>query len=466
MKSQQLSKSPRERSASSVSNVSSMSVSSSSSNCVDEFILALCGDGSVGKSSITTRFIQGTFDKQQIYDPTIEDAYYVKRNVDGLATQMEIIDTAGQEEYKALRSQYMRRSYGFVFVFDVTNGDSLKSLKDFFEQIQRIKMSDEDASSDGCGSLSSTPRCSDATMGSYMTTSSSILSSSMVSSSHDRSLSTSSNHSTISNSGSRYQNTSPRNGGNGHSTPFLHPTLNFPFIFVGNKIDLLLNNAHLADLPNPQRNSQQYLIHSQQQQPQTEKEKHQEKRDKKLLRKLDKEVRSYIIREILGLDETQHPDFVRHYQLPLYWTSAKENVNVEDCFDGLVREMRKFKALREMKTSPRGRDSERKGLSKLFGRNRENSSSSTNNQASTSTVPPIQLPNQEKGGVTTGGPPRRRWGSFSSNSSHASSTHATNQKQDSSRKKNGERSASYPSRRGSFLFASFNCDNDMDDLFP
>lgn len=98
MKSQQLSKSPRERSASSVSNASTMSASSSSSNCVDEFILALCGDGSVGKSSITTRFIQGTFDKQQIYDPTIEDAYYVKRNVDGLTTQMEIIDTAGQEE--------------------------------------------------------------------------------------------------------------------------------------------------------------------------------------------------------------------------------------------------------------------------------------------------------------------------------------------------------------------------------
>ncbi|KAF0973372.1 hypothetical protein FDP41_008579 [Naegleria fowleri] len=458
MKSQQLSKSPRERSASSVSNASTMSASSSSSNCVDEFILALCGDGSVGKSSITTRFIQGTFDKQQIYDPTIEDAYYVKRNVDGLTTQMEIIDTAGQEEYKALRSQYMRRSYGFIFVFDVTNGDSLKSLKEFFEQIQRIKMSEEDVSD--CSSLSSTPRCSDATLGSYMSTSSSILSSSMMSLvSHDRSFSSSSIHSNYSGSRHAQQQTSPRNAGSGGhtSSPFLHPSLNFPFIFVGNKIDLLLHNAHLADLPNPQRNST-----LPQQHPQTEKEKHQEKRDKKLLRKLDKEVRSYIVREILGLDETQHPDFIKNYQLPLYWTSAKENINIDDCFDGLLREMRKFRALREVKTSPRS--SERKGLSKLFGRNRENSSSTIIHHASTSTVPQIQEPssNGQQPQATNSGPPRRRWGSFSSNSSHVSQQ----QKNQEARKKNGERSASYPSRRGSFLFASFNCDNDMEDLFP
>ena len=55
------------------------------------------GDGAVGKSSLSTRFMQGTFDKQQIYDPTIEDAYYIKRNVDGKPTHLELIDSAGQE---------------------------------------------------------------------------------------------------------------------------------------------------------------------------------------------------------------------------------------------------------------------------------------------------------------------------------------------------------------------------------
>jgi len=63
----------------------------------DEFVFSVVGDGSVGKSSLTTRLVQGTFDQQQGYDPTIEDAYYVKRNVDNMNTQLEIIDTAGQE---------------------------------------------------------------------------------------------------------------------------------------------------------------------------------------------------------------------------------------------------------------------------------------------------------------------------------------------------------------------------------
>ncbi len=41
------------------------------------------------------------------YDPTIEDKYTKDLEVKGKALQLEILDTAGQEEYSALRETFM-----------------------------------------------------------------------------------------------------------------------------------------------------------------------------------------------------------------------------------------------------------------------------------------------------------------------------------------------------------------------
>lgn len=42
------------------------------------------------------------------YDPTIEDSYRKQVAVDNVACLLDIMDTAGQEEYSALRDQYMK----------------------------------------------------------------------------------------------------------------------------------------------------------------------------------------------------------------------------------------------------------------------------------------------------------------------------------------------------------------------
>lgn len=39
------------------------------------------------------------------YDPTIEDSYRKELTVDGRTVVLEILDTAGQEEYASLRSE-------------------------------------------------------------------------------------------------------------------------------------------------------------------------------------------------------------------------------------------------------------------------------------------------------------------------------------------------------------------------
>ncbi|VDM57379.1 unnamed protein product [Angiostrongylus costaricensis] len=71
-----------------------------------EYKLVVVGDGGVGKSALTIQLIQNHFVEE--YDPTIEDSYRKQVVIDGETCLLDILDTAGQEEYSAMRDQYMR----------------------------------------------------------------------------------------------------------------------------------------------------------------------------------------------------------------------------------------------------------------------------------------------------------------------------------------------------------------------
>ncbi|XP_029696916.1 uncharacterized protein isoform X1 [Takifugu rubripes] len=81
----------------------------------DRLKLVVVGGGGVGKSALTIQFIQSYFVSD--YDPTIEDSYTKICTVDGKETRLDILDTAGQEEFGAMREQYMRSGEGFLMVF-------------------------------------------------------------------------------------------------------------------------------------------------------------------------------------------------------------------------------------------------------------------------------------------------------------------------------------------------------------
>jgi len=55
---------------------------------------------------------------------------------------LDILDTAGQEEYAALRDVYMRQGQGFLFVYNITERKSLDELTNFRDQILRVKDKD------------------------------------------------------------------------------------------------------------------------------------------------------------------------------------------------------------------------------------------------------------------------------------------------------------------------------------
>ena len=54
---------------------------------------------------------------------------------------LEVLDTAGQEEYTALRDQWIRDGEGFVLVYSITSRSSFSRIEKFYHQIQRVKES-------------------------------------------------------------------------------------------------------------------------------------------------------------------------------------------------------------------------------------------------------------------------------------------------------------------------------------
>ncbi|BFY97371.1 hypothetical protein BsWGS_00411 [Bradybaena similaris] len=99
--------------------------------------LVVVGDGGVGKSALTIQFFQKLF--VQDYDPTIEDSYIQYTEIDGQWCILDVLDTAGQEEFSAMREQYMRKGDGFLLVYSVTDKQSFENISNFHTQILRVK---------------------------------------------------------------------------------------------------------------------------------------------------------------------------------------------------------------------------------------------------------------------------------------------------------------------------------------
>ncbi|WKY04917.1 hypothetical protein Q1695_005714 [Nippostrongylus brasiliensis] len=106
-----------------------------------EYKIVVLGSGGVGKSALTVQFVQGIFVEK--YDPTIEDSYRKQVEVDGQQCMLEILDTAGTEQFTAMRDLYMKNGQGFVLVYSITAQSTFNDLMDLRDQILRVKDTDE-----------------------------------------------------------------------------------------------------------------------------------------------------------------------------------------------------------------------------------------------------------------------------------------------------------------------------------
>lgn len=106
-----------------------------------QYKVVMLGSGAVGKSAITVQMVSGHF--LSSYDPTIEDSYRTTININNQDIILNILDTAGQEEFYALRDQYMRSGDGYIIVFSITSITSFLEVNAIKEQLNIVLDADD-----------------------------------------------------------------------------------------------------------------------------------------------------------------------------------------------------------------------------------------------------------------------------------------------------------------------------------
>ena len=101
-----------------------------------EFKIVTLGDPGVGKTSIFRRFVEDNFDPNQLSTLGINLSTKIIK-IKNKELVLKLIDTGGQEKYRAIAASYFRRADVILFVFDLNNCGSFESIQywlDFFEE--------------------------------------------------------------------------------------------------------------------------------------------------------------------------------------------------------------------------------------------------------------------------------------------------------------------------------------------
>ncbi len=91
----------------------------------------------MGKSALTIQLVHKHFVTD--YDPTIEDCYKTTTNVDQQVAVLEILDTAGQDDFNSMQDQWIREGEGFLLVYAINSRNSLENAINLREKILRAK---------------------------------------------------------------------------------------------------------------------------------------------------------------------------------------------------------------------------------------------------------------------------------------------------------------------------------------
>ena len=91
------------------------------------FRICFIGNASVGKTSLLARYSDSNFKSN--YSPTIGvDFRVITLKYKDIVAKVHIWDTAGQERFISVASNYYRSCNGFIYVFEITNRESLNKL--------------------------------------------------------------------------------------------------------------------------------------------------------------------------------------------------------------------------------------------------------------------------------------------------------------------------------------------------
>lgn len=99
------------------------------------FKLLLFGDGGVGKTTLTQRYVTGVFvDSTRI---TIGVDFHIKElGIGTKRVKLQIWDFGGEERFRFLLPNYCRGAAGGLFIYDITSLTSLTHLVDWMQIVR------------------------------------------------------------------------------------------------------------------------------------------------------------------------------------------------------------------------------------------------------------------------------------------------------------------------------------------
>ncbi len=90
--------------------------------------ITLIGDSGAGKTCIINRYINDDFFSNKISTMGVSCSNKLVKE-DNKLLRVDLWDTAGQEQYRALGSHFYKDSYVIILVYDITNRESFENLK-------------------------------------------------------------------------------------------------------------------------------------------------------------------------------------------------------------------------------------------------------------------------------------------------------------------------------------------------
>ncbi|OWF50771.1 dexamethasone-induced Ras-related protein 1-like [Mizuhopecten yessoensis] len=105
-------------------------------------LVVVLGSGSVGKTSILHKYLNGTFSHK--YTQTVEDVYSTDVCIDGERIMIEFLDTSGSIEFPAMRRLAIQKANAFVLVFALDREESFAEVKRTWREIKASRNDQKD----------------------------------------------------------------------------------------------------------------------------------------------------------------------------------------------------------------------------------------------------------------------------------------------------------------------------------
>ncbi|KAF0529725.1 small G-protein Ras2 [Gigaspora margarita] len=102
---------------------------------MQNYKIVVLGDSDTGKTALTMQFCLNCFP---------ESSYRKQAVIDGHPCKIELLDTAGKDEFTALRDQWIEGSEGIILLYSTTSRSTFERVYGFYDQVLKVKDDDDE----------------------------------------------------------------------------------------------------------------------------------------------------------------------------------------------------------------------------------------------------------------------------------------------------------------------------------